>query len=708
MKNKKISFLAGILMGVILVLAGITYNSTRNIIERTVESHQQSLAAEAAKTVELWLSQHLRIIDATSDAVQQISISNDPETLRLLKTAMKAGNFSDVYIGLKDGTMIDGADWIPPTGYDPRIRPWYKKAVHDKKIAFTTPYVDMTTHKMVIAIVKPLTVAGEFAGVISSDIILDTLKQSVMNVKIGHSGYAFIIDHQGTVLVHPDESRLMTTKIQESGGSLKKLLSFFNSTVSGSYHYRYKGKDKILSFHKLTNTGWFLCTTVLKKEAYTLAKNTAMLFAMGLVFKIAVILLGLLLLAVGLSTLILVISKKRYEKIVQQHKKILSVKEKDLKGEITKRKEIETRYQTLFHVATNAIMLSKNFLFFECNEKAMAMFGCDHDDIIGKSMLDLSSDIQQDGQESRVKFDRITEELLAGEQVIFEWAFIRSDKTEFPAEVGLKTLKLDSEMVTLYTIWDISKRANAEHELRQAQKMAAMGEMLSAIAHQWRQPLNALSTYVASISPAFYNNLISKEFIDKLVRESNSQIQFMSRTINDFRQYFRPSKTKQVFEVTEAIESAVKIIKPQLRQNDITLEIKEASHLDNFFVFGYKNEFVHVLVNIISNAKDAINEKDNKDNGSGRIELSVTGRDKFLVLKIRDTGCGIPTSLLSKIFTPYFTTKGKSTGTGIGLYMAKRIVEKEMSGQITAENLSSGTQFVIRLPLSEIKGNKHV
>ena len=707
--NLKTNYLvmAGLLL-IMVVLVGVTYNSTRIITERTVENHQQSIAADAAKTVELWLSQHLNIVEAAAGAVLEIPMGQTPETLRILKMAMHAGDFSDVYIGLKDGAMIDGADWIPPKGYDPRNRPWYKKAVADNKITFTAPYVDLTTNKLVIAIVKPLVMNHEFQGVISADIILDTLEQNVMNVKIGTSGYTFIIDSLGTVLVHPDQELLMTAKIQETNQSLSGILEYFKTSGSGSYYYTYLGVKKILSFQRLPETGWFLCTTVEKEEAYTLAKNTAMLFAMGVVFKILAILAILLMLVIGVSALILVISKHRFESIVKQQSRLLSGKDKDLEGEITRRKEIETRYQTLFNVATNAIMLSKNFIIIECNEKAADMFGIPHEKIIGRSMLDLSPAIQQDGRESRKKWDRIIENLVAGDQQIFEWVFNRSDGTEFPAEVGLKTLRLDSEMVTLYSIWDISKRADAEHQLRQAHKLAAMGEMLSAIAHQWRQPLNALSTYIASLPSAFYNQMITKEFIEKMVRESDSQIQFMSRTINDFRQYFRPSKTKQAFEVHDTIKSAVKLIHPQLRQNAVTLEINEAPDEAELFVFGYKNEFVHVLVNIISNAKDAIlerREKNREEEAACLIEISVETRNNTVVLKIKDTGCGIPDLSLPKIFTPYFTTKGVAAGTGIGLYMAKMIVEKEMQGQISVENLEEGARFIIILPLSDLKGN---
>ena len=365
MKQNKTYLLIAVLLIVISILTWVTYYSTKIITIKTVENHQQRIVSEAAKTVELWLSQHLRIIQATAEAVEQIPIGNNPNTLRFLQTAMMAGNFSDVYIGLKDGTMIDGANWSPPAGYDPRLRPWYTTAVQANKITFTTPYIDMTTNKNVIAIVKPLVVDDSFVGVISSDIILDTLKQSVMNVKIGNSGYAFIIDIQGTVLIHPDESLLMTTKIQESDPSLESVLAYFGATESGSYSYRYQGEENILAYHKLTNTQWYLCTTVLKEEAHNLAKNTALLFAMDVIFKILGVIVTLLLLAIGGSVFILLISKRRFDKIVKQHKEILSGKDADLKGEINRRREIETRYRTLFNVATNAIMLSKNFRLIE-------------------------------------------------------------------------------------------------------------------------------------------------------------------------------------------------------------------------------------------------------------------------------------------------------------------------------------------------------
>ena len=202
----------------------------------------------------------------------------------------------------------------------------------------------------------------------------------------------------------------------------------------------------MLSFHKLTDTGWYLCTNVDREEALALAKNTDMLFAMALVMKILGILALLLFLTVGGSALILFISKNRFEAIV-------SGKDEDLRGEIIRRKELETRYRTLFNMATNAIMLTKHGIYIECNQKALDMFALAEDKIIGRTMLDLSPETQMDGTASKLKLTQVEQSRASGGSDVFKWTFSRADGSEFPAEIGISTLKLDREMVKMYSIW---------------------------------------------------------------------------------------------------------------------------------------------------------------------------------------------------------------------------------------------------------------
>jgi PAS domain S-box-containing protein len=338
----------------------------------------------------------------------------------------------------------------------------------------------------------------------------------------------------------------------------------------------------------------------------------------------------------------------------------------------------------------------------ECNEKAVEMFGFPRSEVIGMNMLDFSPEFQANGRESSVMAQKIIEIANAGEQQFFEWTFLRSNGTEFASEVGLKILRLDNQELTLSSIRDISKRVNAEKQLRQAQKMAAMGEMLGAIAHQWRQPLNTLSTYIASLQAAYHNDKINKDFVHKLTTEADSQIQFMSKTIDDFRHFFRPSKSKLPFDIVEAINSAVKLMQAQLKQSEIDLKIKYNTR-EPLVVYGYQSEFVHVLVNILANARDAIEDRLLQETSEilRLIEIDVVSHGSEVIIHVKDYGYGIPDHLLTKVFDPYFTTKATLSGAGIGLYMAKIIVEKEMNGVLSAKNTNVGAQFTIMLPTSE-------
>jgi C4-dicarboxylate-specific signal transduction histidine kinase len=237
--------------------------------------------------------------------------------------------------------------------------------------------------------------------------------------------------------------------------------------------------------------------------------------------------------------------------------------------------------------------------------------------------------------------------------------------------------------------------------------MAAMGEMLGAIAHQWRQPLNTLSTYVASLQAAYHNNKINKDFVQKLTSEADAQIQFMSKTIDDFRHFFRPSKSKVPFDIIEAIKSAVKLMQAQLKQSEIALKIEYDETRGPLVVYGYQSEFVHVLVNILANARDAIEDRLSQETDAALrlIEIDVASHGNEVIIRIKDYGSGIPAHLLTKVFDPYFTTKATLSGAGIGLYMAKIIVEKEMNGVLSAKNTKLGAQFTIKLPKSEAMTN---
>ena len=699
-KTRKSIIYMSLLSVVVLVAVVINYRITNHIVEKTIIAQQEDLATKVASIVELWLDQQMKILEATANSVTLATLGQNDLTMAPLQMAMKAGHFSDVYIGQESGILIDGAEWLPPPGYDPRLRPWYRRAVQTGKISFTTPYIDLVTNKLVIALVKPLLSEGRIVGVMAADIVLDTLVNTVLNRQIGANGKIFLVEKSGTILVHPNTSFVMRANLQTIEPDLTGKLGVFAESAVGSITYLSPTQEKnILSYRLIANSDWLLCISVPHAEAYSLTRKTTMVFAMEIVLRILGALALIALIGVGGSGLLLFIFSKRYSTAVHQHQVELTDINKDLEWNITKLREVETYYQTLFNVANDALLISKDGHYTECNHQAEEIFGLAGTAILGKTMLLLSPAYQPDGSASSSSLATILDRAKEGEQQFFRWSFCRADGSEFPASVNLKIFTLNDEELTLSSIRDISKRVDAEGQLMQAQKLAAAGEMLGAIAHQWRQPLNTLATYISSLEAAQFNNLLNKAFVDKLVAGANGQIQFMSKTIDDFRNFFRPAKKKGPVDVFDAIISAVKLMEAQLKHGNISLIVKNRAGSDSLVVFGYQGEFVHVLLNILGNARDAIIENRHHEDSMApqTIAIIVAGSEDTVTIDIEDSGGGIPDHLLAQIFNPYFTTKGATSGTGLGLYMSKMIVEKEMGGELLAANTHHGAKFTIKL-----------
>ncbi len=230
-----------------------------------------------------------------------------------------------------------------------------------------------------------------------------------------------------------------------------------------------------------------------------------------------------------------------------------------------------------------------------------------------------------------------------------------------------------------------------ERMLIQQSRHAAMGEMIGNIAHQWRQPLNTLGMTIQTLLLAFDNNAFNRSFLQKSVRQSMDLIRHMSRTIDDFRNYFRPDKEKDTFRVHEAISNTLSLLEGSLQNPRINIEVIAK---DDPVINGYRNEFGQVLLNIMINAREAIIEK---GIGAPRLTIKVFSEDDRAIVTISDNAGGIPDGIIDKIFDPYFSTKGPQQGTGVGLFMSKTIIEKNMGGRITVRNTANGAEFRIEV-----------
>lgn len=248
---------------------------------------------------------------------------------------------------------------------------------------------------------------------------------------------------------------------------------------------------------------------------------------------------------------------------------------------------------------------------------------------------------------------------------------------------------------------DEVKRSKMQEQLMiQQGKMAAMGEMLGAIAHQWRQPLNTLGIIVQDMGEAYNFDLINKEYIVKFRDSSMRLIQYMSKTIDDFRCFFKPSAENELFFASEALNDSFEILGALLEHNQIKVEQTVAED-DCDKLFCNKNQLKQVFLNIISNAKDAILDNIEREViENGVIQTKILCQDSSVCISIWNNGSCIPSDVLKRVFEPYFTTKDCGRGAGIGLYMSKIVVEQHLKGKIDIHNRDGGVEAIVEIPIN--------
>jgi len=393
--------------------------------------------------------------------------------------------------------------------------------------------------------------------------------------------------------------------------------------------------------------------------------------------------------------------------------------------DITQDKEKEVLYSGIINTTTEGFwLLDDNLKIIDVNYSLCAMLGFTRNEMIGKNPFDFIHSSDHELCQSQADLiDDISSR-------IYEITFKTKEGSVLHTLTNATTMYDQSGNIKTFAFMtDISKQKQIEDDLRRRQesieelnnsleskiseeveknrekdqmmyqqsRLASMGEMIGNIAHQWRQPLNIMALVMQDIYISDQlGNLTSKKVEDSY-EKSNNLLQYMSQTIDDFRNFFKQGDESAQFSVKEAIDTVYNLVNTNLSYNQIECNI-DVRHDSQ--VFGGLNEFKQVLINIINNAQEAINtyEKSNK-----QINILITQKNENAVVSISDMGGGISTNVMQKIFDPYFTTKEQTQGTGLGLYMSKQIIENSMCGSLTAKNINNGAEFTITLPLKKVQ-----
>ena len=356
-------------------------------------------------------------------------------------------------------------------------------------------------------------------------------------------------------------------------------------------------------------------------------------------------------------------------------------------------KESKEFYETMFASLNDAIIILQDNIIKDCNNSALVLLERDKKSLIGVNILDTVYDIEC----KEYTFHHYLHCAHQGEYKTAECSFhINANLNEVKIlEFTLSKFGGKDENKLIMVARDITKQVEDEKLLKMHMKQAQMGEMISMIAHQWRQPLAIINAIASQMRlKAIMSNNEGTEFIENLVKIEQQSV-YMSQTISDYRNFFSTDKPKEYCRASSLIKNALSLIDHTLKSYSIKFE---KNILNDAIIYTYRNEVLHVLIVLLKNSIDMFAE--NKITG-GKIVISVDHDDKFCSIHVYDNAGGISKNIIKKLFIPYFTTKNKSNGTGLGLYMSRLIIHEHCEGQIDVSSEGNETVFTVKLPYTK-------
>jgi len=347
-------------------------------------------------------------------------------------------------------------------------------------------------------------------------------------------------------------------------------------------------------------------------------------------------------------------------------------------------------FDEIINATVEGITIFKKGICIEVNQSSVDILGFNSKlELIGKEILSFVPE----------EYKTIAKKkLLQADTPAYEFRILKKDNSSIP--VLLKSHYFKNRDVRLISIVDITLLKQQEQQLLQQAKLVSMGEMIGNIAHQWRQPLSVISTSATGIKVQKEYGVLDDKFLYNACDAIDNNVQYLSKTIDDFRNFIKGDRVKSKFKANDFLQSLLNLIEPSIKNHNIHI----VQNIDtNIVLNGYKNELLQCFMNIYNNAKDALNSNTNIK--EKLIFITIEKQQNFILLHFSDNAGGISAEVLPKIFDPYFTTKHKSQGTGLGLHMTYNLIVKGMDGEIQAQNSTFeykgkkyiGAEFIIKL-----------
>lgn len=665
--TKKYLTLVFLLMAILSIYIYIVYSNYTNNKELLLDSTRQSqikLVKAYKSKIDEKLLQKKRIIKATANYIKKKDRIKDylliKETLAL---AIRNGDFRSVYIGYFDDYFITGINWIAPSWYKVTKRQWYKQVENTKSIVVTKPYLDSDLDSNVISIATPLFKDDKLYAVLSSDIKIDDFRHDILSLMPLKEGFAFMMTKSGDVVLRPKK---FSFNIDEQ--FLKSISKEFSINDSGVKTYKIEDENYIFTYDSLENSDWVFITVLSEKKIFE--KIDSSLFRN--------LLIAAILMSIGI---IAALYLSNIQRKLLRNKNLLELFAKSSSwGVLMTDKEgkvvfVNKFYEKIFSLA-NKSLYEKNILEIPHKIGNTYYFENDTHFFTQAKNNPIKISTYKVGNENIFNF-QVTPLLKANRY--FEGIIVTVN--DITNERLIEKNKQKQEKIFI-----------------QNSKMIALGEMVSAISHQWKQPLSSLLLLLNNID----EKIQEKDFedINEYILRSRKNIELMSETMDAFRSFYKEQIEVKEFDLVQIINEIINISSALIKMNSISINFYYNSSYE-YKVHGYPTYLKQVLINLISNSKDALVEKINSsDFDEAKISIYLEKHDYNIILRFQDNANGVDSSKVSDIFTSAYTTKGEK-GTGTGLHLCKLLIEEKMQGKIFLESNKNPTSFVIELKESK-------
>jgi len=570
--------------------------------------------------------------------------------------------------------------------------------------------------KMYLDILQPVFIEDEPFGVIRMVISLEHLyDEYVKQFRAGEKGYASLKDSDGVLIMHPGSQDIgkdvmiarKSANPEYDWSELEALVEIQKQGLPGigiyhSYWSNDEEKRRVKKFNgfypaQIGEDFWIVNVSMDYAELVEIV-NKHLYTSMVMVGAIPVLFVFMTVYVLNL--------KRNLDQLQIEHNYVnrLNTLNKELEEDIEQRKELEValnqsrrRFRTLFNAGVDLTFVierqNTKLLITDVNDIACKRLGISREDI---SEWDFS---QLEKSLSPKRMDTYIETMMDQGYKQYNAKLTPLNAEEIPVEINCRQFEFQDKTYIMFIARDIAEREAQKEEIERHRalviyknRMAAVGEMVANIAHQWRQPLSSLNLMLSNLDDAYETDTLDQAYFRKQMDKSQDVIQKMSQIIDEFRYFFKPKEHRESFNVVENIQQVKEMLEDRIRIGSV--DFKVVSDNETEHVFGYPNQLAQVFLNLFSNALDAFGSHID----AKWIHVTVSEDKNNVRVCVEDSAGGIDSDHLSKLFEPYFTTKAESGGTGIGLYMSRMIIESKFMGTITVDPSKSGLIFTIDLP----------